>query len=295
MNTPLTLTNPQTGVLAFKVSPLQPDNSFDHIQRFNYFSILWIKKGTGKYKADFSEYEFASGTMLFFSPYQPFMLMTESTLEGVVMNFHPDFFCIIKHQKEVACNGVLFNNIYQPPSIKIPGSGAIEFERIIDKFREEMIVPSLAQYESLVSYLKIFLIHASRIKVQQHPQAQTDFGNNKQPFVLQRLKDLIEVHYKEKHSPAAYADLLSLTPKALGKLSKTHFNKTLTELIHERIVIEAKRELYLTDRSVKEIAYELGFEDEYYFSRFFKKSADVSPQLYRDTVGFNRAGNLSMT
>ena len=60
-------------------------------------------------------------------------------------------------------------------------------------------------------------------------------------------------------------------------------------MISERIMIEAKRELYLTNKPVKEIAYQLGYDDEYYFSRFFKINADVSPQLYRETVGFGRA------
>lgn len=48
-------------------------------------------------------------------------------------------------------------------------------------------------------------------------------------------------------------------------------------------------ELYLTNKAVKEIAYELGYDDEYYFSRFFKNNVDISPQVYRDTVGFGRA------
>ncbi|WP_221932059.1 helix-turn-helix domain-containing protein [Flavobacterium restrictum] len=64
--------------------------------------------------------------------------------------------------------------------------------------------------------------------------------------------------------------------------------KTPTDLILERIIIEAKRELYLTNKAVKEIAYELGYDDEHYFSRFFKNNANVSPQMYRDTVGFAR-------
>jgi AraC family transcriptional activator of pobA len=84
---------------------------------------------------------------------------------------------------------------------------------------------------------------------------------------------------------------LNISAKALAKITKTHFNKTLTELISERIIIEAKRELYLTGKSVKEITYELGYEDEHYFSRFFKNNADVSPQMYRETVGFARAAS----
>jgi len=82
--------------------------------------------------------------------------------------------------------------------------------------------------------------------------------------------------------------MLNISTKALNRLSKVHFSKTLTELIADRIVIEAKRELYPTDKPVKAIAYELGFDDEYYFSRFFKNNATVSPQTYRQTVGFGK-------
>lgn len=111
----------------------------------------------------------------------------------------------------------------------------------------------------------------------------------KEPFLLKTLKDAIEEHYKSKHSPSDYADLLNISAKALNRISKTYFNKTLSNLISERIIIEAKRELYLSAKPVKIIAYELGFNDEFYFSRFFKTNAEVSPQIYRDTVGFARA------
>ena len=109
--------------------------------------------------------------------------------------------------------------------------------------------------------------------------------------MLQKLKDAIELHYRKKHAPSEYAELLHITPKALAKITKQHFNKTLTDLITERIIIEAKRELYLTNKPIKEIASELGYEDEHYFSRFFKNNAEVSPQLYRETVGFGRGEN----
>ena len=157
------------------------------------------------------------------------------------------------------------------------------------KIKKEMQNADLAQYELLVSYLKIFLITAARLKTQQQPAAAASVKDNKEPFILQKLKDAIEANFKTKHSPADYAELLYISPKALAKITPSHFNKTLSSLINERIIIEAKRELYLTDKTVKEIAWELGYEDEYYFSRFFKVNADVSPQLYRETVGFARA------
>ena len=155
--------------------------------------------------------------------------------------------------------------------------------------KTEMKILLLAQYELLVSYLKIFLITASRLKTEQHPEVNLSVSDLKEPFILQNLKDAIETDFKTKHSASDYAKTLNISSKALAKITKTHFNKTLTDLIAERIIIEAKRELYLTNKAIKEIAYELGYDDEHYFSRFFKINAEVSPQMYRDTVGFGRA------
>jgi AraC family transcriptional activator of pobA len=160
---------------------------------------------------------------------------------------------------------------------------------LCEQIKTEMQRPELAQHELLVSYLKIFLITAARLKIGQQPTAAASIKDDKEPFILQKLKDAIEANFKTKHAPADYAELLYISPKALAKITKSHFNKTLSSLINERIIIEAKRELYLTDKTIKEIAWELGYEDEYYFSRFFKVHADVSPQLYRETVGYARA------
>lgn len=287
-NNNFTLINPQTGNLAFKLYHLENDNPFDHIQRLNYYSLIWIQKGNGVLKVDFSEYDFDKNMLLSFSPYQPFMISAKSSISAVVIYFHPDFFCIHKHHNEVACHGVLFNNIYNSPMVQVEEKATVSFEMIIEECKDEMKKSALAQCELLISYLKIFLITASRLKTKQDTESQNELTNKEEPFILQNLKNYIESHYKTKHSASDYANMLAITPKALTRLTKAHFNKTLTNLISERIIIEAKRELYLTNKTVKEIAYELGYNDEYYFSRFFKKNADVSPQLYRETVGFDR-------
>lgn len=285
---PLTLIDPQNGNLAFKLFELEDPGHFDHIQRLSYYSIIWIREGSGTLSADFAEYAFSGNNLFAFAPYQPFMLTTDR-IEATVMHFHPDFFCIHRHQQEVACNGVLFNNIYQPPFVSVPPEAEATFFLLLGQLRAEMQNPALAQYELLISYLKIFLITAARLKTEQQPESLKSVPDAGEPFILQNLKTAIETHFKEKHAPSEYAELLNMTPKALAKITKTHFNKTLTHLIAERIVIEAKRELYLTNKPVKEIAWELGYSDEYYFSRFFKTNADVSPQLYRETVGYAKA------
>ncbi|MBL7709709.1 MAG: helix-turn-helix domain-containing protein [Chitinophagaceae bacterium] len=284
-----TLVNPQNGNLAFKFFVFEDNSHFDHIQRNNYFSLIWVKEGNGKVKADFAEYDFEASTLFAFSPYQPYMFTPVKPLSGIAINFHPEFFCIYKHHKEVSCNGVLYNNIYSPPFVRVDNTSAATLDMLCQQIKIEMQNPDLAQYELLVSYLKIFLITAARLKTQQQPETMAELKDQKEPFILQKLKDAIEENFKTRHSPADYAALLFITPKALAKITKNHFHKTLSSLINERIIIEAKRELYLTNKTIKEIAYELGYEDEYYFSRFFKVNAEVSPQMYRDTVGYAKA------
>ncbi|GGD43387.1 AraC family transcriptional regulator [Emticicia aquatilis] len=290
----LTLVNPTNGNLAFKILFFESNAFFDHIQRNNYYSLIWIKEGSGILKSDFSEYKFSTNHLLSFSPYQPFMLIPNGSISGVALQFHPDFFCIHKHQTEVACNGVLFNNIYQPPFVLLDTKSTNTLQLIIEQICFEMQNPALAQTELLVSYLKIFLITASRLKTEQHKQAKEDTTNTKEPFILQSLKDAIEAYYREKHAVNEYAEMLNITPKSLAKITKTHLNKNLTTLISERIIIEAKRELYLTNKPIKQIAYELGYQDEYYFSRFFKTNTEISPQVYRNTVGFDRQAKVSI-
>ena len=282
-----TLINPNNGNLAFKLLAFDGNSHFDHLQRNNYYSLIWITEGEGALKADFTTHQFSAGMLFAFSPYQPFMI-NEEGIRGLAIHFHPDFFCIHKHQAEVACNGVLFNNIYEPPYIVLDTKTVATLELIIGQMKTEIQNASLGQYELLVSYLKIFLITTSRIKVAQQPQVLSDAEGIKEPFILRTLMDSIEQNFKSKHSAGEYAEVLNVSPKTLAKITKTHFNKTISDLISERIIIEAKRELYLTNKTVKEIAWELGYPDEYYFSRFFKTNADVSPQLYRETVGFGR-------
>jgi AraC-like DNA-binding protein len=281
-----TLIDPQAKTIAFSLRYFYDGEELRHAQSHNYYSMLLITEGEGSFTADVSEYPFSNDCLLCFSIYQPFQLRPRQTLKGVWVQFHPDFFCIHKHQEQVACNGVLFNNAYDSPEIPLHLPETATFQNLIASLKKEMHDPALAQYEILISYLKIFLITASRIKL--HHTGAPSPDPKAQPFILKTLKDAIEEQFRTTRSPGAYAGMLNISTRALNRLSKTHFNKTLTELIADRILIEAKRELYLTDKPIKAIASDLGFEDEYYFSRFFKNNATVSPQTYRQTVGSGR-------
>ena len=150
---------------------------------------------------------------------------------------------------------------------------------------------SIAQHEVLVAFLKVFLIEAVRQKKEFDKDIVPKFSDS-QSEILQNLVDSIENNYCELHSPKEYADALCVSTKTLAKIVKKYLQQTPSFLISNRIIIEAKRELYLTSKPLKQIAANLGYDDEFYFSRFFKKKVGVSPDNYRKTVGFAKLEKL---
>lgn len=286
-----TLVDNQTGELAFKLYRFDNIHFFDHIQRPNYYSIIWLQNGGGTAQVETEKYHYQPNTIFACTPYQPFMFTPQETTQGVVINFHPNFFCIYKHHTEIACDGVLFNNVYEFPFIQINESEQENLQFIFNEMEKDIRQNSLATNEAILSYLKLFLINCSRIKKRNYPEVTLKTPKSKEYFVLQQLKKHIETHFKTLHSAKDYANLLHISPNALAKLVKSTYNKTPSNMIAERIIIEAKRELYLTNKTVEEIALELGYEDPFYFSRFFKKQTSISPAVYRKTVGFNKAAS----
>jgi AraC-like DNA-binding protein len=282
-----TLLNPHNGALAFRVTELADEEQSDTLRRLNYYTIILVTGGQGEVQAATGVYPVAQHDLLYFSLYQPFSFR-RGTCTGFVLNFQPDFFCIYKHDKEVACDGILFNNIYQSPFHRCEEAVAAKLLAVLKDMREEMQQEALAQHDLLVSLLKVFLIQAARSKLQAAGTPQSSTAFTEKPM-LQELKKAIEVNYRSKHSAGDYAGLLNITPKALSRLVKHHFSRTLTDIIADRIIAEAKRELYLTPKPVKAIAHELGFADSYHFSRFFKNKTAVSPALYRTQVKYTKA------
>src|SRR5690606_29164810 len=112
---------------------------------------------------------------------------------------------------------------------------------------------------------------------------------------LKELKDfqnLVEQHFRIEKSPAFYAGLLNMSPNALSKKIKLQFNKTPSRIIQERVILEAKKLIHLTRKNMKEIAAELNFDDEFYFSKYFKKHTGVSPTKFRDETGISIVADL---
>jgi AraC-like DNA-binding protein len=187
----------------------------------------------------------------------------------------------------------LFNDPYGIPVVPLDADTDCEVAGLISNIRRELALAGLAHAEILVSYLKVLLILATRLK-----KSRCGCGPiaSRFPPLLQALLESIEANYRTLHAPSEYAERLHTTPKALGRLAREHLGKTLTDLIRERVLKHAKWELLHTLRPVKEIAREVGYEDELYFSRLFRKATGQSPTFYREFETAIRGGsNLSMS
>ena len=92
---------------------------------------------------------------------------------------------------------------------------------------------------------------------------------------------MVEKYFREKHQVKDYADLLFRSPKTLSNLFHKYGKKTPLSIIHERIILEAKRLLLYSDKATEEIAFDLGYKDSGHFSKFFKKQEGVSPSLFK--------------
>ncbi|MFD1616119.1 helix-turn-helix domain-containing protein [Gelatiniphilus marinus] len=263
----------------FSLSVVQFEKAcvFNKPEQIDAYNIYWIKQGRGVYNIDFESYAFNDNVLFFLSPGQVFSVESEKIKEAYKLNFVRDFYCIQAHDKEVACNGVLFNNIYETPFVKPSKSDTKKLnfilESLIDEFKKE---EATAQYDMLQAYLKQFIILSVRVKKEHHV-----IKDDTETKLFKDFSLLVEQNFKTLHSVTDYANRLGISPKSLTKNFQKTGSQTPSSFIKNRIVLEAKRQLIYSNQSVKQIAYGLGFNDAAYFTRFFKKATAKSPLQFK--------------
>jgi AraC family transcriptional activator of pobA len=250
-----------------------------------YYNIFLLE-GSGTISIDFIDYAFAGKIALFTSPYQHISITGTTDFEIDQLAFHGDFYCIEYHKNEVACNGLLFNNIYRQPFIYLPDR---ELDAILEKIKLEIDKNEAFSEPILRTYLQLILALSSRIK-KRAEQPEGGFA----PHPPEKFKALLEQHFLTQRNTLFYARELAHSPAAFAKKCNRYFGKSPSQLIQERVVLEAKKQLHLTHKSIKEVAAVLNFADEHYFSRFFKKHTGVPPTTFREKTGISIVADLSM-
>lgn len=248
-----------------------------HIHSF--YQIIWFRKGTGVHYVDFKEYPVADGTVFFISPGQIHYFEAGRAVEGVVIHFNESFLSDEGSSENVFLKYNVFNAFDASPYYHIHHVGKLEF--LIGEMEEEARNEGLFAHRDLLKYLiKMLLIYVQRTGKRGNglPLCINNAANR--TFV--RFRQALEHHYRSMHTVKEYANLLNVSAKTLTNCVYESSHSTPLALINERIVLEAKRQLLHSSLKVKEIAFQLGFEDPSYFVKFFKRHVGCLPAEFRE-------------
>lgn len=252
---------------------------FEEDHRHEYYEIVWLRKGRGVHRIDMKDYPYTGSVLFLLSPGQMHRIQPVEKADGYVVKFLPSLFNDTKDMEEYLLHNNLFDNIQAQPVIKVSSSAHTVFEDIAKKIETEFNTDEDDKEKILLSYLKILITHINRLKRSQ-ANAETIQADSQFHF-FQQYKTAVEKNFRKEHGVQYYADMLHIQPRTLNSLSKKYTGKTAGEIIADRIVLEAKREMYYNRMSIKEIAYALGFDDPAYFTRFFKKQTGQAPHDYK--------------
>ena len=189
------------------------------------------------------------------------------------ISFNAEF--ISRHQaSQLAIDKLFLQNRSDKPYIQIDKCGETHLRSLITIIEQELITPT--PDKDMMSYLLVsFLRYAMR-----YLENEVKSYSPQDPRMVNVLK-LIDHHYKQRKDAGFYSDKLAITSKRLNELTKQQFSKTVTQLIHDKVLVEARRLLAFTNNTIKSIAFELGYPDTSYFCRFFKRLSGESPQVFR--------------
>ncbi|HEY4064430.1 MAG TPA: helix-turn-helix domain-containing protein [Puia sp.] len=186
----------------------------------------------------------------------------------VSWQFNRDFYCIVDHDAEVGCVGFLFYGIRHPLFIRLKPEEEKRISLMQTLCIEDMRIKDEMQGEMLRTMLKRLIINITRIAKQQTDNDQCVAGDKMD--MIRKFNLLLEINFRSRHDVRFYAQTMNKSPKTLTNLFGLCKYPSPSELIRRRIILEAKRYLYFTDKSAKEVADDLGFTSAAHFSRFFK-------------------------
>lgn len=243
---------------------------FSH--RHHFYAVYWIHEGNGVHTIDFEEYEIRPDRIFFIRPEQIHFLHDNERVRYSALQFTEDFMMPFYptasgevNRKEIA--------VYKDLS-------DAEQQRIAVLFRQLQAesVSNLPHSAELIrSEINTLLLELERISL-------ATLDTSSVPDLLRTYKDLIDKQFMDKRQVQYYAAQLSISPNYLNVLTRKHCGRTALDLINERVLLEVKRLLLRTDLAISEIAWQSGFNELSYFSRFFKRHTGMTPVQFREAM-----------
>ncbi len=261
----------------FKLVHLKPSLDGDkgvQAHRHHCYEMFFFRSGGGKHLIDFNVFDVESNSIHFVPPASVHLLQRNEHTKGFVLLFSMEMGAEFLQARDRA----FFKTKYeQAPSLSLD---AKTFETVSDyllKMDEEW-KGGEAYWSTVVGGLLsvlMALLHRERKRQGNELRISSPEAHS------ERFLSLLDQHFHQWQKADLYAEALGINEKQLQQVCKKDFGKSVRALIQERVLLEAKRLLYHSDKNSNEIAYLLNFNDPAYFGRFFKKHSGFSPQQFR--------------
>lgn len=246
--------------------------------RDNFYHILWIQQGTATHSVDFNPIKVTADAVLFIPKDCVHFFDAESDYSGKAILFTDDFFCKNHNDHQFLQGNILYNDIYGITRIQL-NPPTCELSDILRDMETEFSQPTdTAQHDILRNLLHNFLLIAGRVKYKQGFK-RLNAGTDLDYLIL--FKDLLEKNFKTEKLVSKYISDLNVTENRLNKATTLILDKTPKQVINERVLLEARRLLAHDHTSIKEIAYELGFNEPTNFIKYFRKHTQNTPSGFR--------------
>lgn len=273
---PHSITNSQTGGYFTLLGKEQLIKSFKKVSDVAHYTILWNRAGKADLLIDSIPTQLNAHEAITLSGNQKLQLLGFEDL--VAVQYNREFYCIVDHDKEVSCVGLIFYGVTNNPVINL-GESYKKHESLMQVFYDELATKDSIQEEMVRMLLKRLIIMLTRLYKDQYFKERSE--QSEETDLIRNFNLLVEIHYKKSHQVAFYADLMHKSPKTLSNTFRKLYNKSPLNIIHQRLALESKRLLLYTDKTAKEIGFEIGFQEEAHFSRFFKKMEGITPLKFR--------------
>lgn len=252
----------------------------DQSHAHTFYLMMWISQGSGTHTIDFKTYTIRPHQLYFLTPGQVHSWQLSADTQGFNLFFEPNF--IRTHWGNRLHQYPFYHSHQHLPVVEVNQQPSL-FNDLFTYAYREYEQRQVNRSEVFLSFVHILLESANRLYDQRLIGAAPHYYDR-----IRQFEDLLEKQFIEVRAVSAYADQLGLTPNHLNHICKNVLGKTASQLLHERLLIEAKRLLTHTAQSVKEVGFQLGFDDPSYFVRFFKKYAGQTPNEFRQALAHHR-------
>lgn len=251
-----------------------------HIEKphkHNFYAAMLFTKGNGMHEIDFQHYEVKPGSVFLLSPGQTHHWELSNDAEGYIF-FHSQEFYDMNYVHDRLREFSFFSSIHNSRCIYLSQDEHDKVKTLFNNILQEFRSAGWKKQQIILSFIMQLYITFNRIMMT---------GSNKQETLQSRyhikfqdFEKLLEEHFYNEKLPSKYAEMMNITPKHLNRITKTIINKTTSDVIAERVILEAKRLLLYSNSSFSEIAFTLGYNDYPYFSRVFKKYTGETPSIF---------------